>query len=296
MRPAPPLWIWPLGAGLAAGAAFLMQLWAAQTVRQEAEPSGRAAAYARQVLNAPRAPGDIRVLGMGSSLLMAATPPTDQTKTHLHWKRLSNPGLGVDFLGASLVEVEQHPPDILVIEKNLLLVDPQRQAMALLRRNVWLSLRKIAAIAIPSLIQTDPRGEVLQRQNEELTCEQIPKPANAFDFNKYLHLLNTSYSSLQVDSSLLAALQELSKQGVTIVILDIQRSMQIERMTAAAKQTWFTHLRQLLPAGARVAYRTSPSYDNGELYCDSSHLNDAGRRLFSAWWSQELTQIQKAMH
>ncbi|MFZ4876360.1 hypothetical protein ACL9RI_14870 [Janthinobacterium sp. Mn2066] len=297
MRPVPPLWVWPLGTGLAAGVALLMLLWVNHATRPAIEPSGRAAAYARQVLDLPRVPGNIRVLGMGSSLLVAATPPPAyQTASHLRWNRLSNPGLGMDFLGPSLPEVEQHPPDILVIEKNLLLVDPQHQMMGRLRSNVALGLKKIAAIAIPSLIQSEPMLEVLQRQDEKIFCEQLPKQNNAIDFKNYIHFLNIIYNSLQVDPTLSSALQRLSKRGVSIVILDIQRSIPVERQTAAAKQAWFAQLRQLLPPGARLTYLTSPSYDSGTLYCDGSHLSPAGSRRFMAWWTPELLQLQKAMH
>ena len=296
MRHAPPLWVWPLGAGLAVGAAFFLHLWVNHTTRPEIKPASMAAAYARQVLDAPRTPGEVRVLGMGSSLLLAATPPTDQTQSHFQWKRLSNPGLGMDFLGASLALVEQQPPDILVIEKNLLLVDPQHQTMGRLRAQIALGLKKIAAIATPSAMPADTMTGVLEQQNGKFSCAQLPKPASALDFKNYLHFLNTSYSSLQVDPALSATLQRLSKRGVSIVILDIQRSTAIERQTAAAKQAWFAHLRQVLPPGARLTYLTSPSYDNGALYCDGSHLSPAGSGRFMAWWTPELLQLQKAMH
>lgn len=295
MRPAPPLWVWPLGAGLTAGAALLLLLWVNHSTRPTIEPSGIAAAYARQVLDAPHAPGEIRVLGMGSSLLIAATPPAYHTSLPLYWSRLSNPGLGMDFLGASLLEVEQHPPDILVIEKNLLLVDPQHQTMGRLRAQVALGLKKIATIAPPSAMQADTMTTVLEQQNGKLSCEQIPKQADAFDFKNYLHFLNSTYSNLQVDPTLSSALQRLSQRGVSIVILDIQRSVAIERQTAAAKQAWFAQLRQLLPPGARLTYLTSPSYDNGPLYCDGSHLSPAGSRSFMAWWTPALLQLQKAV-
>ncbi|MBB5606673.1 MULTISPECIES: hypothetical protein [unclassified Janthinobacterium] len=293
MRPAPPLWVWPLGAALATVAALLMLLWMNHTIGLE--PPGLAAAYARRVLEAPRSPGDIRVVGMGSSLLMAATPPSYQTAYHLRWIRLSNPGLGVSFLGASLVQVEQHPPDILIIEKNLLLVDPQHERMGRLRGEVTLGLRKIAAIAIPSLTQTNQVDDALQKQDEDLSCAQLPKPPNEVDFEKYMDLLNTTYTSLQVDSSLTAAVQRLARRGVYIVILDIQRSKTIEHLTTNAKQAWFAHLQQELPPGARLAYWTSPSYDNGALYCDGSHLSPDGKRQFSVWWYQQLAQLKKTI-
>src|SRR5450830_1439285 len=219
MRPAPPLWVWPLGAGLTAGAALLLLFWVNHSTRLEPEPASIAAAYARQVLDAPHAPGEIRVLGMGSSLLIAATPPAYHTPPPLHWSRLSNPGLGMDFLSASLAELEQQPPEILVIEKNLLLVDPQHQTMARLRSNVALGIKKIAAIATPSLIQSDPVLEVLQRQDEKISCAQLLKQKNVLDFKNYLHFLNTTYNSLQVDPALSSALQRLSQRGVSIVIL-----------------------------------------------------------------------------
>lgn len=297
MRRAPPLWVWPLGAGLTAGTALLLQLWVNHTTRPTIEPSGIAAAYVRHVLDTPRAPGETRVLGMGSSLLMAATPPSAfQTIPYLRWNRLSNPGLGMDFLGASLLDVEQHPPDILVIEKNLLLVDPQHQMMALVRNNVALGLKRIAAIAIPSLIQIDPMLEVLQQQDGKFSCTQLLKQANILDSKNYLHFLNTTYNSLQVDPTLLSALQRLSQRGVSIVILDIQRSIPVERQTALAKQAWFAQLRQLLPPGAGLTYLTSPSYDNGAFYCDGSHLSPAGSRRFMTWWTPELLRLRKAGH
>ncbi|MFM2088543.1 MAG: hypothetical protein RLZZ237_3412 [Pseudomonadota bacterium] len=296
MRHAPPLWVWPLGAGLTASTALLLLLWVNHSTPPKIEPSSRAAAYARQVLDAPRTPGNIHVLGMGSSLLMAATPPAYQTASHLHWSRLSNPGLGMDFLGASLAPVEQHPPDILVIEKNLLLVDPQHQAMGRLRVKVAMGLKKIAAIATPSVIPADTMTTVLEQQNGNFSCEQLPKPANGLDFKNYVHFLNKSYSSLQVDPSLSSALQRLSKRGVSIVILDIQRSIPVERQTTAAKQAWFAQLRQMLPPGARLTYLTFPSYDNGPLYCDGSHLSPAGSGRFMAWWTPELLRLQKAVH
>ncbi len=296
MRRTPPLWVWALSPGLAAGAALLLVLSTDHNKLPEQQEANIAAAYAKQVLDAPRAPGDIRVLGIGSSLLMAATPPTGHTASHLRWKRLSNPGLGIDFLGASLALVEQNPPDVLVVEKNLLLVDPQHQAMGRLRATTALALKKIVAMVTSSpepAAPADSAATALKQQNENFSCPMVAQPANKLGFNNYIHFLNTTYSSLQVDPSLSAALQRLSVRGVYIVIVDIQRSMPIERLTAQSKEAWFAHLHQLLPAGAKFAYLTSPSYNNDTLYCDGSHLNPAGQRRFTSWWSPELERIQK---
>lgn len=290
----PPLRVWLLAVLLTPCAILLLILWRDGRTPPEQEAANIAAAYASELLDAPRVPGDIRVLGMGSSLLMAATPPANQTGKHLHWNRLTNPGLGMDFLGASLIQVEQNPPDILVIEKNLLQVDPQSKTMPRLRVKVTQGLKKIVAGTMPSMIMADPAGTDLEWENGSLSCAQLVNPENAVDYKKNINFLNTSYRSLQIDTSLLSALQRLSKRGVTIVIVDIQRSMPIEQLTATAKQAWFARLRQLLPPGARIAYWTSPSYDSGALYCDGSHLSPAGQHQFATWWYPQLAQLQKA--
>jgi hypothetical protein len=289
MRPAPALPVWIAAAALAAaviGAALLRHDGAAyDLVRQQA-----IAAFAAQALAAPRRPGELRVLGLGTSLLWAATPPGqfDPQRRHprLHWMRLVKSGMGMGELTQSLAPIEHAPPDILVIEKGLLFVEEDKSR----NRQAQIDVKRMLKGALFEAQDPGP----LAAQLAGLPCEQQQTELDAARSRAHAIAVRRGYAQPGPDPALVALLRRLSLRGVRIMVLDVPRQAQLEQASAADKARWVARLRQALPPGRKLSYHSAPSHPHSALYCEGSHLNAAGSRLFGAWWLAELAAVAQA--
>ncbi len=299
MRQAPPLYVWVAAGALALGIiaiAFLRH--ASLNVPHDPLAS---AALARQLLTAPRAAGEIRVLGLGSSLLWAATPPGQFDQQYkqrgLHWMRLIKTDVGLGALGPSLTEIEHAPPDILVIEKNLFFLDPGRtrndEVTIEIKGTLKAGLAKLAPGVLPPQPVQQQEALPMAAQHYALPCAPQPAPLSPLQRAQYFRGSQLAYAQAQIDPALVAGLLRLARRGVRIMILDIPRHADLEQSTASVKEHWFARLRQALPPGPALSYHTAPSHRQTDLYCDGAHLSAAGSRLFGRWWLDELATSMK---
>lgn len=285
--PAPPLLAWAAAAALAGAAVFALR---AGPYWPSREMSGLTANLTSAAL-AEATPGDIRVFALGTSLLRAATPLTarvDDAGGPLSWARITKSNWGPGHLGGSLAVIERARPDVLVIEKNLLMADQEGTEASRMRPDLMHVLRQLTPGAEHG---PDPVLALRARRAQHLPCPAAT--VSNVELARRRGELARAYSQAP-DATFVAPLLRLAASGAHVMIVDIPRSPAIEDATAADKQRWFARVRQLLPPGPNLSYHTGPLYAEAKLYCDASHLTLAGAKQFQQWWWQELRQARKA--
>lgn len=297
MPATPPLWVGLLAALLAAATIG----WSAAPrylARLEPSAGDPLALYARQFLASTHTAGEARIMALGSSLLWAATPAADSTaaaaQQQLRWMRLSRGGAGLGYLGSALAEIERDPPQILLIEGNLLMPLQGSQFNDELRNDTMLTLKKIAASLLPWQ-QTATLASTLELpydQSHDLSCDAHSIGSGAQAQAQHADVLLRLYQAARPDTALAARLSTLARRGVLVVVLDLPRSSPLEQAVANEKRQWLARLHAVLPAGPALRYATAPSLPAGALYCDGSHLSPAGSRLFGAWWWPQLRRMR----
>ncbi|MGK5053747.1 hypothetical protein [Janthinobacterium sp. RB2P8] len=295
MASTPPLRIWLYSALLAVSVVALLALQRhAPWLEPKPEPvitkhtqRFLASAYGGEM--------PIRVLGLGSSLLWAATPPSTMNEIALlpgiSWMRMTKPGKGLGALQASLMPIENKPPNVLVIEENLLFADSTvedqlRDDLSLLMRNVAYKVTEQAHFA-PQRAYVE-----LADQKEPLPYEEFPQEIKKQLVLKNANNLQTIFSHGTINLALTDLLQRLSQRGIHIIVLELRRSELVEQVIAPQKKRWQEQLRLALPPGPQVSYLASPQLSPQELYFDGSHMNAAGARLFAPWWQAQLQQLR----
>lgn len=291
MASAPPLRVWLYSALLATSITALvtLQYWSPWR-----KPDHAVADHTREFLGAP-ADGKVRVLGLGSSLLWAATPPgpTPATLPGIDWMRMTKPGTGMGYLIPSLDIIDRHPPDTLVIDENLLLPDQDNVIMDELRQNFILASKGLAFQLTGNVQLAPPQAYVaLLDQREPFECTTFPAHTRRRETLKNAANLQLVFNNAAINRQLTEHLQRLAQQGVRIVLLELRRSELIEQATATERQRWLSRLQQALPPGRHIRYLSSPIYVQQNLHCDGSHLNAAGARLFAPWWQTQLQQLR----
>lgn len=288
-KTAPPLTVWMAGAALAIAAVLLLLSFPSP----EQAVAVFLADHTRGAL-AQGARGDVQVIGMGSSLLHAATPSNERhigdATGALHWARITKSNLGLGYLGSSFGLIEGAPPDVLVIEKNLLMEAAETDAMRSRRMDAMYTLKRLLSKLDGRF---DPLLEIRAEQFHNRSCVDA-QPLSDAQLALRQSDLRREYQK-SPDPLFAAALLRLADRGVRIMILDIQRSTPIERGTGQDKQRWYARLHQMLPPGPHLSYHTGPSYSQVDLYCDASHMSAKGAKLFQAWWWNEFRQARKAV-
>lgn len=285
--PAPPLLAWAAAATLAGAAVLALRAgpyWPAR------ELSALTADLTSAAL-AQASPGDIRVIGLGTSLLRTATPLServDDAGRPLSWARITKSHWGPGYLGGSLAVIERARPDVIVIEKNLLMADQEGTEASRMRPDLMHVLKQLTPGAEQ---RADPVLAMRASLTQRLPCPAAP--VSGAELGQRQRELARAYSQ-PPDPAFVAPLLRLAEGGAHVMILDIPRSHAIEDATAADKQRWFARVRQLLPPGPNLSYHTGPTYAEPSLYCDASHLTIAGAKQFQQWWWQELRQARKA--
>lgn len=292
MASAPPLRIWLYSAALVAGV-LALQGWS--YCKSSREPRKAIAMHTQQFLDARPAQDSLRVLALGSSLLWAGTPPGGMPAIPgVTWMRMTKPGIGLGYLAPSLEEIEHSPPDVLVIEENLLARAQSNAAMDEMRIDFFLASKKLAYRLIgQEWIPTAQQYLALLDQNASFQCNEIAPQILAREISKHGAEIQQLFSYATVDQELANQLQRLSRRGVQIIIMELRRSQTIEQTIAPEKKNWQQRLLQALPPSPHIRYVASPAYTQANLHCDGSHMNQRGARLFSAWWQAQLRQLRK---
>ena len=294
MAKVPPLRIWLYSAAFAVLVIALLTLYRYLPGDRR---DNTIAAQSKTFLEKPVPQDQLRVLGLGSSLFLAATPqPMDVQQRALPgiaWLRLTKGGAGMGPLQMALEAIEHAPPDVLVIEENLLLPDTGNVFMDQLREDVWhLGKKAISALSVGRL--GAPVAAYWERndQDGEFSCATILTRTPLEQLQRHLDVLQKMYLRASFDEQLMTTLLKLSRHGVRIVLLDLPRAPVIEQHTMAQKQRWLKHLKNILTPGDNIRYLAFPPPSQPALYCDLGHLNAHGARLFAPWWQEQLQQLR----
>lgn len=294
MAAAPPLRVILSGLALAVGFIVLLALYRHLPGDRR---DNTVAGQAQRFLGAPADAGKLRVIALGSSLLWAGTPQLVSLQRaampDIDWLRMTKGGAGLGSLQASLEVIERHRPDMLVLDENMLLPDSGNRLMDPLREEAWHVAKKtVAFLSAGKLASTVATYWERNDQEREFSC--VSNLVRLTEEQKRTHAveLQDLYRSAALDTRLIARLARLARSGVRIVLLDIRRSEAVEHQTAQQKQQWRRHLQTVL-SGNNIAYLTFPAYPQQTLYCDGSHLNAAGARLFGPWLHAQLQPLRK---
>lgn len=292
MASAPPLRVWLYSAFMVAGvfALLALQQWSPWD-----EPDHAIADHTRQFLDAPAAEGKIRVLGLGSSLLWASNAPGDMAAIPgVQWMRMTKPDRGIGYLAPSLDVIDHAPPDVLVIEENVLLIGQGSAAMEAMRTDFFLMAKKLSyRLAGQQWGETGQQYVALLDQGEPFQCTEVAPGLQAREIVKRGAEIKRWLRNIPIDTQLTDRLLRLSQRGVHIIVLELRRSESFEQATAPEKKYWHERLQQVLPPSRHIHYLASPAFTQANLHCDGSHMNRQGARLFSAWWQTQLQQWRK---
>lgn len=292
MGPAPPLRIWLYSAALTI---CLLGLIGMPRHAPWLKRKDVIASHTQAFLGRPPAEGQLRILGLGSSLLWAATPKSteDSHTPGIEWMRMTKSGTGMGSLQSSFPAITDNPPDVLVIEDNLLLPETGNPAIDLLREDGWLYIRQIGSSLSGGLLSSPiPAFQALYDQEHAFICPLALFKISEEQLSQHVNHQPNLYANASLDAKLLVTLNKLAQRGVSIVLLDLQRSTAMERLIAPQKQRWLARIQKQLPSSATVRHLRSPSYSQDQ-YCDAGHLNAAGARQFGTWWRTQMQQFSK---
>jgi hypothetical protein len=283
-RQEPPLVVWAFAAAIA-----VSSLWVAQV---DAPP-------AVDRLNLQRlraAPSeDVQVVLLGSSKTRCALrfdpdfiTRIDGAERRVVVHRVSWGAANFADLEPALKVLAEHPPAVLLVESDLLLVNrnagngraagdmPWRQRV---QQNLaqW---RVAIGAAAPTRGQNwgeDSCAEFVQgaERNSAASRERYAEFARSW----------RPAEALQRDAYL-AYLRPLQQAGTRVVLLDLPRAASVDDLVPALLDRRAAELRTGLLAAGFPAWTPGPL---GEaLYADEAHLNDAGRTFYSAWLLQRI--------
>ena len=292
MASAPPLRVWPCAAVLAAGVLALLALKQMSRARGQDKA---VAMHTQQFLDTHAAQGNLRVLGLGSSLLWASNAPGDMAAIPgVQWMRMTKPDRGIGYLAPSLDVIDHVPPDVLVIEENILLIEQSSPAMEAMRTDFFLMAKKLSyRLAGQQWGETGQQYVALLDQGEPFQCTEVAPGLQAREIVKRGPEIKRLLRNTPIDTQLTDRLLRLSQRGVRIIVLELRRSESFEQATAPEKKYWHERLQQVLPPSRHLHYLASPTFTQANLHCDGSHMNRQGARLFSAWWQTQLQQWRK---
>jgi len=286
-----PLRIWLYSVALVAAvvAVFALMLWSSSR-----RPDNPIALKTQQFFDTTATKGNLRVIGLGSSLLWAASPPTQPAIPGIDWARMIKPGMGMGKLHTSLDVIERNLPDVLVIEENLLLPETNNFSTDEVRQYLANTIMELAYKATGyAWLAYPPAHLPLADQRLAFDCRAPLPDAQQQYMLEHASELQTYFESHVIDLTLSSRLDQLSRRGVHIVLLDIGRSNQTEQMIASDKHRWQQQLHQILPPGPHLSYLSSANLLQQDMYCDGSHMNADGARVFGAWWNAQLQQLRK---
>lgn len=208
MRATVPLRIWPYSIALFAGVLLLLLL---VRILPGDRRDHTIAAQTRVFLDAPLPQGNLRILALGSSLLWAATPQPMQMQQQalpgIAWLRMTKGGGGSGYLQESIAALKRHPPDVLVIEENLLLPDTGDVLMDQLRQDLsQLGKRTVSLLSGARL--SPPISAYWERNDQDgpFLCLSDRIRTTPDQLHSQVNMLQKIYMDAQFDKDLLGTL------------------------------------------------------------------------------------------
>jgi hypothetical protein len=290
----PPLSVW-IAATLAAVVLFLAlgnlhrTAWLAASV-------DRTAGFNLQRLQS--VPSDaLHVVAMGSSKSMYAIDFDDAFAARLaapgrrvvfHRITASEPGIG--DMQPVLEAIAQRPPDVLLVETELLLFDRGEPATfpALLkhaRQN--LSLLRTQLAVLPAHREVD-NNRGLEEWSLEAICKQSQAPDAQLAYADYAARWRITTDAERAAD--LDYLRRMRAAGTQVILLTVPRSPSADAVVPPRLKQESALLRErLMKQEGFIEWE--PDTMGESLYCDQIHVNQRGRAFYSAWLAKQLAAL-----
>lgn len=190
-------------------------------------------------------------------------------------------------VAAALDALQAMPPNLLLLEDDLLLVDRHRGLQAWLDRTRFnLRLLDPRVSDASSLPRGENFGRIHQRSDSE--CRLAKSPPGVRDYAEKAGRWTTSSPSDRAEH--LRLLRALQQAGTRVVLLELPRSPVAERVVPVAFKEQSRQLRQgLLQQEGYLAW--TPGTLAEASYCDQGHLNAQGRERYSEWLAKKLVDL-----
>ena len=193
-----------------------------------------------------------------------------------------------------LAAIVRRPPDVLLVETELLVLNRDTDAPAAAldhaRQNLLLAWARLAGTHADYALNNN-RG--LEDWPLASSCSQSKSPG-------VLHLYADSAAHWRTTTAgerapFLAYLRHMQAAGVRVVLLGVPRSPAASAIVPAGIKRQAVQLRdQLVKENGFLAW--SPSAMEDALYCDQMHVNRSGRAFYSAWLAKQLTVLLEHPH
>ena len=241
--------------------------------------------------------GALRVVAVGSSKTLHAIEYDD-----VFAARLGRPQRRVDFvriavdspafedLQPALAALVRHPPDVLLVEAEMLLVDRERPwspayIRATARHHLLLLLARLGVGTFSHELRGN-HGE--DADTSGLACQRNDDPKLLSDYAAQAMLWRTS--STNALDAWLGYLRRLHAAGTQVILLDVPRAPASEAAIPAAMRERIESLRTQIAQREGFAFWQPGAMDAG-MFCDLVHSNTNGRAFFSDWLGHRLNAL-----
>lgn len=294
----PPLSVWIVTVVVAA--AILLILCNLHRVAWLSPPGESVHDFNLQRLQA-LPPGSLHVVALGSSKTVYAID-FDQAFA----ARLASPGRAVVFNRVTalnpqpldfqpvLAAIARHPPDVLLVEAELLVLDRRINAPAAAldhaRENLLLAWSRLAGTHADYALNNN-RG--LEDWPLASSCRQSKSPS-------VLRLYADSATHWRTTTAgerapYLAYLRRMQAAGTRVVLLGVPRSPEAAAVVPSGIKRQAMQLRDQLVKEDGFLTWSPPAMDETR-YCDQMHVNRSGRAFYSAWLARQLAFLLEHPH
>ncbi len=242
-------------------------------------------------------PGALHVVALGSSKTMYAVDFDAAFASRLgvpgrrvvfHRVTANDPAVG--YLYPALAAIARRPPDVLLVEAELLLFDRSEHApIAGLLRHARLNLimlRMHLAIAPAHGEMDDNRGQ--EEWPPEASCRHRKNPDALAAYAQYAARWREITDDERATD--LAYLRRMQAAGTRVVLLTLPRSPSGDSVVPASLKRETALLRErLIKQDGFLEWE--PGAMDESLYCDQVHANHRGRAFYSAWLAKQLAAL-----
>ncbi len=233
----------------------------------------------------------LHVVAIGSSKTFRALEFDQQFAKRLNvsarvvaFTRISANAPGIAELDVALDALLQTPPDLLLVESDLLLVNRQFEPhawAARIRSNLWLlGTRSRDTLLLSTALNY---GEDDWPSSADCLAAKAPVRSQAYATASK----RWTTASAADRAEYLVSLRALEMAGTQVVLLELPRSPSAEIAVPALFNQQTAQLRESLLDDERYLNWT-PGTIAESLYCDQGHLNQQGRAFYSEWLATRL--------
>lgn len=212
----------------------------------------------------------------------------------LVFHRITRDNAAPRLLEPALTALLVNPPDLLLIESDLLLVDrhswfdhPWWSTTFMELQSYLLNLSRNLSLLLEGGPGYDGNDGVDRGIAPEV-CAHMRRRYAAW-------AATWRIAQPEAITPLTTPLKRLRLLGTTVVLLDVPASATAARLQPASLEHELTLQRQQLQADLQAPF-WSPGALPESNYCDLAHLNDDGRKRYSDWLAKQIIAWQESRH